>query len=229
MNNIGPLSLISYFSFTLIFFIVKNKFFGKGIIWIFAFLIITGIIQFVNNLSLTNSICGSYSVPNAFFATVVPWVFIFGITCCCLVLIPGWLRVFSNTFGVAVANMGGLKEAVTDMFGETSSITENDVELKKTIDLLYSSKNQYINEVELDYTYDETNNKVTWDSLDNLLKFMKIAPTPDDTKLKMNLYKKLSIKEDVGYFMWFVLIGSISILVSTNSLLVSKCGTADFG
>ena len=226
--NKGLLSLISYLSFTLIFFIVKNKFFSKGITWIIMFFLITGIIQFVNNLSFTKTVCGSYSVQNAIFATIVPWVFIFGITCCCLVLMPGWLRVFSNTFGVAIANMGGLKEAVTEIFGETSSEV-TDVELKKTIDLLYSSKNQYINEVELDYEYDETTNKVTWDSLDKLLTFMKIPTNPNDTKLKMNLYQKLTIKEDVGYFTWFLLIGSISILVSTNSLLVSKCGTVDYG
>lgn len=228
MNNIGPLSLISYFSFTLIFFIVKNKFFGKGISWMFVFFFITGIVQFVNNFALTKTVCGSYSASNAFFATVVPWVFILGITCCCLVLIPGWLRVFSNTFGVALANMGGLKEAVTAMFGETSS-TVTDVELKKTIDLLYSSKSHYINEVELDCDVDETNQTIIWPSLDKLLTFMKIPPSLNDTKLKMDLYQKLSIKEDVGYFMWFVLIGSISVLVSTNSLLVSKCGTVDFG
>jgi len=229
MNNIGPLSLISYLSFTLIFFIVKNKFFGKGTSWVFIFLLITGIIQFMNNFSLTKSVCGSYNVANAFFTTAVPWVFIFGVSCCCLVLIPGWLRVFSNTFGVAVANMGGLKEAVTAMFGDTSSGSVTDVELKKSIDLLYSSKNQFINEIELDYNYDEATDKVSWDSLDKLLTFMKIAPTANDSDLKKDLYEKLSIKEDVGYFTWFILIGSISILVSTNSLLVSKCGTVDYG
>jgi hypothetical protein len=227
MNNIGPLSLISYLSFTLIFFIIKNKFFGKGISWMVIFFLITGIIQFVNNLSLTNTVCGSYSVSNAFFSTAVPWVFIFGITCCCLVLIPGWLRVFSNTFGLSFANMGGLKEAVTALFGETSVVTDS--ELKKTIDLLYSSKGQYINEVELDCDVDEKNQTIIWPSLDKLLTFMKIPPSANDTKLKMDLYQKLSIKEDVGYFTWFILIGSISILVSTNSLLVSKCGTVDFG
>jgi hypothetical protein len=58
---------------------------------------------------------------------------------------------------------------------------------------------------------------------------MNITPKLNDKELKTTLYQKLSIKEDVGYFAWFILVGSISVLVSTNTLLISKCGSVDFG
>ena len=46
--------------------------------------------------------------------------------------------------------------------------------------------------------------------------------------LKNDLYKMLVLKEDAGYFMWFILIGSISVLISTNSLLLTTCNTVEF-
>jgi len=42
------------------------------------------------------------------------------------------------------------------------------------------------------------------------------------------LHKMLKLKEDAGYFIWFILIGSISILVSTNSVLLSSCNSIEF-
>ena len=173
------------------------------------------------------TLISSYNVSNAFFSTAVPWVFIFGISCCCLVLIPGWLRVFSNTFGVSFSKMAGLNDAVIEIFGDKSKISEVDAELKQTIELLYSSKSQYVNEIDLDCEFDDQGQVRSWPSLERLLNFMKIDQK--ESSLKTNLYNKLSIKEDVGYFVWFILIGSISVLVSTNSLLVSKCGNVDMG
>jgi hypothetical protein len=220
-TNIGPLSIVSYFSFTLIFFIIKGKFMPGGIMWIVVFFFITGLIQFMNNLYLTNQpeICGDYNIPNAFFATLIPWTFIFGLTCAFLILMPGWLRVFSNTFGTSIAEMAGLKELAQSVLG-AKNINEKDFETRKIIELIYTDPSTIINEVDIN-DYDSSNN--SWPSLEKILKFIGNTTTkmidPDIEKL----YKLLSIKEDVGYFIWFLLIGGISILVSTNTLLISKC------
>ena len=55
-QNIGPASLVSYISFTLLFFIIKNQFKFPGTSWIWIFLLITGLIQFINNLYTGNPI-----------------------------------------------------------------------------------------------------------------------------------------------------------------------------
>jgi hypothetical protein len=242
MKNIGPASLISYVSFTLIFFIMKNKFGFPGTSWIWFFLIITGIVQFINNLYITKypEICGRYNVNSALTATIVPWIFIFGLSCICLVFIPGWLRVFSNTFGVAIATMGGLNVKVNNLFTkpmETTEATETtdtrtqspdrNKTISETINLLYANRTKFINEVDISDYSQSADGKITWNSLQNIMDFMKISLENKNQQMK-ELYELLVIKEDAGYFAWFILIGSISILVSTNSLLLTTCNSVEF-
>ena len=221
LNNIGPVSIISYFSFTLIFFIIKSRIgLGSGVTWIIVFFIITGIIQFMNNLYLTSLMCGNTNMPSAFFNTLIPWVLIFGSSILMLILIPGWLRVFSNTFGFMVAEWAGLNATVAGLFKKPSQIgTTDDLDLRKTIEIIAGNPSKIINEVKLD-DYNFIDDKVTWPSFDLLTPVFAKPVTHED---KTKLYNLLVLKEDIGYFVWFILIGSISILVSTNSVLISKC------
>ena len=233
-NNIGPVSLTSYISFTLLFFIAKSQmgFSPSDTSWIWYFLIITGIMQFVNNLYITQypEVCGSYNMISALSATLVPWIFIFALSCICLVFIPGWLRVFSNTFGHMVANWAGLNKIVNDIFTVPSSASPQDEKIKEAVTLLYTNRSKFINEIELDYISDEKNNEynngTNWPSLNKILTFMQLSTPSSD--LYKDLYKTLLLKEDVGYFIWLVLIGSISVLISTNSLLMTTCNSVDF-
>jgi hypothetical protein len=162
---------------------------------------------------------------SALSATLVPWIFIFGLSCVCLVFIPGWLRVFSNTFGHMVANWSypdGLNKIVNDIF--TSNSQSEDSQIRETINVLYTNRSKFINEIELDYIADDGGKN--WPSLNKILDFMRIDhPSPDLYKI---LYRRLLLKEDVGYFIWLILIGSISVLISTNSLLMTTCDSVDF-
>ena len=230
-SNIGPTSLISYISFTLIFFIIKNKFKFPGISWLWFFFIISGIIQFANNLYITKypEICGAYNMSSALTATIVPWLCIFGVTCLCLTNIPGWLRVFSNTFGIMIATMAGLNETVSKIFDKTNRGNGNDSEITDAANLLYANRNKFINEVNMDFTEDTITNTMEWPSLFGILDFMKISYAEVEKQKEIKkLYKLLQLKEDAGYFLWMILIGSISVLISTNSLLLSSCSSVEF-
>jgi len=228
-KNIGPTSLISYISFTLLFFIVKNQFPFPGTSWIWAFFIITGLIQFVNNLYITSlpEVCGAYNVNSALTATIVPWITIFGVTCFCLIFIPGWLRVFSNTFGSAIANMGGMNETVSKIFPPKppSDDTKRNPALQESIAVLYTNIGTFINEIDINDYQPETG---SWASLESVMAFLSITSVDNLPELKKQLHKMLKLKEDAGYFIWFILIGSISILVSTNSVLLSSCNSIEF-
>ena len=232
-KNIGPTSLISYVSFTLLFFIVKKQFNFPGTSWIWFFLIITGLIQFINNLYITNlpEICGSYNVNSALIATIVPWICIFGVSCFCLIFIPGWLRVFSNTFGAAIASMAGMNEVISKIFPpKTSNQPEPNPLLQDSVALLYTNISKFVNEINIE-DYKALDGKISWPSLESVMTFLSRNQEDNDTelpKLKTKLYEMLKLKEDAGYFMWFLLIGSISILVSTNSVLLSSCGGIEF-
>lgn len=229
-SNIGPTSLISYISFTLIFFIIKNKFKFPGTSWIWFFLIISGILQFANNLYITKypEICGVYNMSTAITATLVPWICIFGITCLCLTNIPGWLRVFSNTFGSSVAVMAGMNEIVSKIFDKPShNSTVSDSDITEAANLLYANRNKFVNEINMDFSKNPETNTIEWPTLYGILNFMKI-PYNNKQKEIEQLYHMLELKEDAGYFLWLILIGSISVLISTNSLLLSSCNSVEF-
>ena len=229
-SNIGPTSLISYISFTLIFFIIKNKIKFPGTSWIWGFLIFSGILQFANNLYITKypEICGAYNMSTALTATLVPWICIFGITCLCLTNIPGWLRVFSNTFGSSVAVMAGMNEIVSKIFEKQSNnSTVSDSDITEAANLLYANRNKFINEINMDFSQNTVTKAIEWPTLYGILNFMKI-PYNNKQKEIEELYYMLELKEDAGYFLWMILIGSISVLISTNSLLLSSCNSVEF-
>ena len=193
-------------------------------------LIITGIIQFANNLYLTKypEICGDYNVSNALTATLVPWICIFAVTCFCLITIPGWLRVFSNTFGSSIASMAGINETISKIFDKApQNSNQTDSRIIEATNLLYANRNKFMNEVEMDFVKDDTNKITDWPSLYSILSFMKIPidNKADDIK---KLHDMLILKEDAAYFLWLLLIGSITILISTNSLLLSSCNSVEF-
>jgi len=230
-QNIGPASLVSYISFTLLFFIVKNQFPFPGTSWIWAFLLITGLIQFANNLYITKlpEVCGAYNVNSALIATIVPWITIFGITCFCLIFIPGWLRVFSNTFGSAIANMAGMNETVSKLFppkDPTDTINVNPA-LQESTAVLYTNIGSFINEIDIN-DYQDISGTIQWKSLESVMTFLGTNNVDNKQELQKQLHKMLKLKEDAGYFVWFVLIGSISILISTNSVLLSSCSGLEF-
>lgn len=229
-SNIGPSSLISYLSFTLIFFIIKNKFKFPGTSWIWGFLIITGIIQFANNLYITNypEICGKYNTSSALTATLVPWICIFGLTCLCLISIPGWLRVFSNTFGSSIASMAGMNEIVSRIFEKSNqSGTKTDSDIIEATNLLYANRNKFINEINMDFIENPNSKAIEWPSLYGIMNFMGIPIHGKEPDIK-KLYEMLQLKEDAGYFIWMIIIGSISILISTNSVILSSCSSVEF-
>ena len=229
-SNIGPSSLISYISFTLIFFIIKNKFKFPGTSWIWFFLIISGILQFANNLYITSypEICGTYNTSSAITATLVPWICIFGTTCLCLTSIPGWLRVFSNTFGSSIASMAGINEIVNKIFDKPNqSGTKTDIDIIEATNLLYANRNKFINEINMDFSENPDTKAIEWPSLYGIMNFMGIPIDNKAADIK-KLYEMLQLKEDAGYFIWMIIIGSISILISTNSVILSSCSSVEF-
>jgi len=229
IENIGMLSLINYISFTVVFFILKSSMGYSGTSWIVIFLIITGIIQFINNMYITSypQICGEWNPKIAFTATIIPWLFIFGLSCICLVLIPGWLRVFSNTIGWSFVQMlYNLKNKVDKVFMEPVPRTDENISLIETARLLYTNRNMFINEVDIS-DYDISGGTVNWNSLDKILTVMNVEHSQKHSE-KTDLYNALVMKEEVGYFVWVILIGSVSILVSTNSVILSNCNSIEF-
>jgi hypothetical protein len=132
-----------------------------------------------------------------------------------------------------VANWPGkkaLNKIVNDIFNSTSSLSPESQEITDTVNLLFTNRTKFINEIDLDFIADKNDPNwdkgTNWPSLNKILDFMKI--NHPDPETYQNLYNALLLKEDMGYFAWLLLIGSISVLISTNSVLLTDCNSVEF-
>lgn len=107
-SNITQVAMTVYLSFSIIFFTVCI--FYDWPIWQYLalFLVFAFIMQFSVNLWASAKVCPlgekqNVSIEKALGYTVLPWFFILVIISFILYIMPGWVRVFSNTLGLAVA------------------------------------------------------------------------------------------------------------------------------
>ena len=232
-SNLVNASIVTYVSFTFIFFVLKFRFFPEnGYAWIVLFLALSCVFQTVQNINLTSlpTMCGKPDIKMALYSTLVPWVLVFTMFTLCIVTLPGWVRVFSNTFGVFAAEAYGLKETLNRIFQKPAQ-QSTDPALLQMLENIYSDRMALVLELNTDDVTD--GEAFIFPSLDQLVKMNIIqGPTADPAtkgtydNLSKELYHTLLLKDNVGYFFWFLLIGIFCILVSTNSLLSSNCTPA---
>ena len=270
LENVGKESIHTYICFIILFFLVKDKIFKDkgGFAWLISFFILSFILQFFSNLYITQNpnVCGSIQFTSSFKSTLFPWVFIMGLTIFFLMMFPGWLRPFSNTFGLMAANYYGLKKVLVEAFSEENKEGANIITTNKTggnetlsdnkmkeltaINFIYDDPTTFINDLDSGYTVEKIKNN-DWEKeypgnnngkykpeiikedeqyttvrywngakfiIDN--KSTKIIDKNDSIQKIENMY---FLKENVAYFIWLLLTGIISVLVSTNTLLSESC------
>ena len=226
-GNLVNASIVTYVSFTFLFFVLKYRFFpNTGQMWILGFLAISCLLQLGQNIHLTTlpALCGKMDVKMALYSTLIPWLVIFSVFALLLTVAPGWLRIFSNTFGVAAAEAYGLKGTLNDLFSAMPK--HDDPKMMQLIEQIYFDKMSLINELDID---DVTENPFRFPAIEKLV-LMKVIPgsilSEEKKPILQQLYRTLQLKDTVGYFFWFLLIGVFCILVSTLSLLSSTCTPA---
>ena len=232
-SNLVNLSIVSYVSFTFIFFVLKFKFAPSNKhIWILLFLMISCIAQLIQNLNITASpnVCGKSDMKTAFYATCIPWILVFTVFTLFMVISPGWLRVFSNTFGLFAAEAYGLENHIKTVIAKPASRKSEEYEYLKLIEDIYSDRMSLVIELDLDNVTDISGEGFKFPALDELERLGLITVMPKDgtekdaqIKARKELYNTLLLKDNVGYFFWFLLIGIFCVLVSTNSVLSTGC------
>jgi hypothetical protein len=85
----------------------KKGVLAGGITFLFFLVLIIG--EYFINLAMSKDICGFDQEKTALIATVLPWLLVLGVLKAALVVFPGWLTPFSNTFGYIFVS------AVTDL------------------------------------------------------------------------------------------------------------------
>ena len=255
-KNITSVSMTTYITFSIVFFVVCLFNNWSVEMYLVLFLVFTFILQLSMNVWASSKLCNKDSkkkevdIGKSLGYTIVPWILIMVLVSAILYMMPGWVRVFSNTIGLAIVrstypDLFNLKEEVSvsnpkESNSETVQNTEvNQSVPKELIAEIYHDPSKLINEAEYVPNFDE------W--LNTELKFLRSLPyfknkefDPEnglfveekdgDGEKKINkthaayqLYMCIATKEKVGYFIWLFLSGTIFVLTSLSQMYEADC------
>ncbi|ALH23009.1 hypothetical protein ceV_103 [Chrysochromulina ericina virus CeV-01B] len=212
--NIG---LLLFAALTIGYFIIQYKTKEKhSSIAMIVYLILLLVFQFGLNINLTKTLCGESHVKTAFFYTMFPWIFIFGLLNLMLIMFPGWLSPFSNTFGyIVVSTIGRLNNVLGEVL-KSKEQTQNS-ELSKTLGKIYDNPSLLINEIpDATIGYEEF-----WHNLD---KGGLLSSNAKDYYTK--LQDLVRLKFIVSKFVWFALTGTLTVVTSYNYIIQAQCSSS---
>ena len=216
-------SLFWFFVITTIYFVFKynnsdkvtgvpdptnSKIYGG----IYILLLIIG--EFIINLNLTDSMCGTKQYDTALFITIIPWVVIFGLLYVVLSVFPGWLAPFSNTFGYGVAKLSGITSFLNFILKNTNDLgKETDDKVSESLQHIYSDKSLLINEITPE------NFNVFWEDMSPLFK----DGIKNNADMKAQLFSFIRLKDIVAEYIWYLLTGILVTSVGYNYLVNNGC------
>jgi hypothetical protein len=199
--------------------------------------VITG--QYFINLNLSNAMCGVSQWRSTFMITLIPWLLIFGVLHLCLILFPGWMSPFSNTFGYLVAKLMGLPELMKEIIvpGATGEIQRAILSVTADDSLLI---NQFSPEAQIDQPNLKDGKPIpgqapliktrpifdtAWKNLQEAGVIRKVytkGAKEEETK-RNELYKFVDMKYTVSEYVWNMLTGFLVTSVSYNYILNTGC------
>jgi len=220
----------------------KNGVLSGGVTFMFFIVLITG--EYFINLAMSKDICGFDQEKTALIATLLPWFIVLGVLKAALIVFPGWLTPFSNTFGyIFVSAVTDLKDVfnaiLTPQFdlappkdggGGGGQKGGGDAGLQDSADIPENSvKNKQDIGRALEQIYTDQSILLNELSLDNLDRFWDsfkesklIRPSAKIEDLE-KIRKFLMMKTIVGEFVWLVLCGMLVVSISYNYLLNMGC------
>lgn len=168
------------------------------------------------NSSLAKTICDNpQSTSSGVVATIFPMLFIFGLLQLLLTIFPGWMEPFSNTFGYAVAKIGGAEKVVKDVL--KTDTQGSGAEISKAISNIYNDPSIFLNQ----FNYEnEEDFKIKWTKSKDL--FNTEAGLGDPRYIDFRNMVKL--KDLVAQFVWYMLAGILVTSRSYNYIINQPCG-----
>ena len=207
-------AIFAFFIITLIFTIIKYSIPETMLTLINIIYIGTLMVVLITiNSSLAKTICDNpRSTTSGVVATIFPMLFIFGLLQLMLVIFPGWLEPFSNTFGYAIAKIGGAEKVVRDVLKEDAT-----GDISKAISNIYNDPSIFLNQ----FNYEnEKDFKLKWDKSANLFNTEAVEDSPKYKDFR-NMVK---LKDLVAQFVWYMLAGILVTSRSYNYIINQPCG-----
>ena len=223
----------------------KNGVLSGGITFMFFLVLIIG--EYFINLAMSKDICGFDQEKTALIATVLPWFIVLGALKAALIVFPGWLTPFSNTFGYIFVSAatdlkdvfgailtpqfdlappkdggggGGAQKGGGDSTGglqDAADVPEDSVKNKQ--DIGRALEQIYTDQAILLNELSLDNLDRFWDSFKESKLIRPSAKVEDLEKIR----KFLILKSIVGEFVWLVLCGMLVVSISYNYLLNMGC------
>jgi hypothetical protein len=221
----------------------KNGVLSGGITFLFFLVLLIG--EYFINLAMSKDICGFDQEKTALMATVLPWFLVLGALKAALIVFPGWLSPFSNTFGYmfvsAVTDLKDVFNAIlTPQFDlapaaqkgeaqkggdggdgggavDSADIPKDDVKNKR--DIGRALEQIYTDQSIILNELGLDNLDRFWDSFKESRLIRQSAKVEDLEKIR----KFLMMKTIVGEFVWLVLCGLLVVSISYNYLLNMGC------
>tara|TARA_B100000902_G_scaffold36976_1_gene44212 strand:- start:1159 stop:1968 length:810 start_codon:yes stop_codon:yes gene_type:complete len=173
--------------------------------------------ELIINIELTKTMCGVEQYPTAFIVTVIPWVIIFGILIIMLIMFPGWLSPFSNTFGYGVAKLSGISKTMNKIFkaqvADQSGLSGEMKNVQEALANIYKDKSLLINEITTE------NFETFWTKMSVLFR----PNVKGDTALKNELFHHVLTKQITAEYIWYMLTGGLVTSASYNFLVNTRC------
>ena len=221
MSNKTPnpsAAMLWFFILTTFYFPLKYYLKSSEQVISIIYILLIIIIEYVINLDLTEKICGSNQVITALFVTAIPWILIFGVFNLMIMLFPGWLAPFSNTFGYGLVKIMGLSKVIHEIFKPKSNtsmknLSDSDKNIQHSLAQIYGNESLLINQIT------PSNFSKFWDTSSTLFK----QGVKGDTKLKEKLENFVRIKYFVSEYIWYILIGSLITSASYNYIVNAGC------
>jgi hypothetical protein len=223
----------------------KKGILSGGITFLFFLVLIIG--EYFINLAMSKDICGFDQEKTALIATVLPWFIVLGVLKAALIVFPGWLSPFSNTFGyIFVSVVTDMKDVfnsiLTPQFdlapasqktasgGQTGGAGDSTGGLQDSADIPADEiKNKRDIGRALEQIYTDQSillNELNLDNLDRFWDSFKesrlIRPSAKIEDLE-KIRTFLIMKSVVGEFVWLVLCGMLVVSISYNYILNMGC------
>jgi hypothetical protein len=192
--------------------------------------IITG--EFFINLNLSNSICGMNQWGSTFYITIIPWILIFGVLHVALIMFPGWMAPFSNTFGYLVVKLMGLPELMKEIVAPSAKGEE----AARAILSINSDDSLLVNQFapeSLTDKLDKDNNptgvkwrknfETAWSNLQSAKILNSFPDVAENMNKRNRLYKFVEMKYTIAELIWNLLAGFLVTSISYNYIVNIGC------
>jgi len=196
-NAIGTFFWLSFF-----FMFMKYKMdmpaYGNGL-----FLLVVMIFMYFINVAILQEHCGNINTLTIFTATLFPWLIIFGGIMFMVSTNPSWLTPFSNTFGLLIVRFAGCNTSFLEMLQQKEQTTN-------ALQYVYKDPSLLVNRFTM-VNFDET-----IQTLSTIIDTNNVAKIADFKQI-------IKLKEIISEWIWYILSASVTISISYNSLITSKC------